>query len=54
MSFYSRVTDITQEKDRWVDCVYLDLKKEAFDKVPQNRLLWKLENVGGLNGKIKN
>ncbi len=27
LSFYSRVTDITQEREGWVDCVYLDLKK---------------------------
>ncbi len=53
MSFYSRVTDITQERCGWVDCVHLDLKKKAFEKVPHNRLLWKVENIGGLNGKKK-
>ena len=31
LSSYSRVIDITQERDGWVDCLYLDLKK-AFDK----------------------
>ncbi len=33
ISFYSRATDVMQERDGWVDCVYLDLKK-VFDKVP--------------------
>ncbi len=26
LNFYSRVTIIVQERDGWVDCVYLDLK----------------------------
>ena len=30
--------DIMQERDGWVDCAYLDLKK-AFDKVPHTRLV---------------
>ena len=45
--------DITQERDGWADCIYLDLKK-TFDKVPHERLLWKLETIGGLKGTIKN
>ena len=44
ISLYSRVIDEVQERDGWVDCIYLDLKK-AFDKVPHQRLLWKLEHV---------
>ena len=27
ISFYSRVIDEVQERDGWVDCIYLDLKK---------------------------
>jgi len=50
LSFYSRAVEEVQERDGWVDCVYLDLKK-AFDKVPHTRLLWKLKYKGGLKGK---
>ncbi len=31
LCFYSRATDVVQERNGWVDCVYLDLQK-AFDK----------------------
>ena len=27
LSFYTRVIDIIQEREGWVDCIYLDLKK---------------------------
>ena len=50
LSFYSRVIEMTQERHGWVDCIYLDLKK-AFDKVPHRRLIWKLEEMGGLTGR---
>ena len=51
MSFYSRVVDIVQDRDGWVDGVYLDLKK-AFDKVPHRRLLWKIKNYGRIGGSL--
>ena len=51
LSFYSRVIDTVDQKGGWVDCVYLDLKK-AFDKVSHRRLMWKMENQGGLGGKL--
>ena len=34
LSFFSRVIDVTQERDGWVDFVYMDLKK-AFDSASQ-------------------
>ena len=45
--------DGTLEREGWVDCIYLDLKK-AFDKVSHKKLLRKLENVRGLkDGLLK-
>ena len=38
LSFYARVIDVTQEREGWVDCIYLELKK-ACDKVTHKRLL---------------
>ncbi len=38
LSFYDRATDILQERDGWVDCIYLDLKK-AFDRVPHREVV---------------
>ena len=46
--------DITQERDGWVDCIYSDFKKKAFNKVAVRRLLWKLEYIEGLKGTLKN
>ncbi|MPC32966.1 hypothetical protein E2C01_026304 [Portunus trituberculatus] len=38
-------------EQRWTDghCIYLYIKK-VFDKIRHSRLLWKLENIGGLRG----
>ncbi len=52
LSFYSRIVDIVQERDRWVDGVYLDDLKKAFDKVPQRRLLWKIKNYGKIGRRL--
>ena len=49
---YSRVINITQERDEKAGCIYLDLKK-PFDKVLHRRLPWKLEHIGGLKGTLK-
>ena len=51
LCFYSRVIDGLQERDGWVDTVYLDIKK-AFDRVPHKSLIWKLEHKGGLKGTL--
>ena len=51
LSFYTRVIDVVDNRDGWVDAVFLDIKK-AFDKVPHKRLLWKMEHIGGLKGKV--
>ena len=41
ISFYTRVIEGIENRDGWVDAVYLDIKK-AFNTVPHKRLLWKL------------
>ena len=51
LSFYSRVTDVIQEKEGWVDSIFLDMKK-AFDRVPHARLLWKLKSIGRVGGPL--
>ena len=38
-------------RDGWVDTVYLDIKK-VFDRLLHKRLLWKLKHKGGLRGKV--
>ena len=49
--FYSRIAETIQERNGWVDAIYLDFKK-AFDKVPHPRLIWKLRHVGGIQGPL--
>ena len=51
LSYYDRVSDILQEREGWVDCIYLDIKK-AFDRVPHHRLIWKIKKYGRVRGKM--
>ena len=51
LCYYDRVTEITQEREGWVDSIYLDFSK-AFDKVPHKRLIWKLQHIGGINDTL--
>lgn len=44
------VSEILQENNSWLDCVYADFKKIS-DKVSYMRLLWKLE-LGEVKGKL--
>ncbi len=38
LSDYDRVTEIMQERNGWVDSIYLDFKNE-FDRVPHETLI---------------
>lgn len=51
LSFYTRVIDEMQERDRWVDAIYWD-KKKAFKKIFHKNHIWKLEHKGRLKGAI--
>ena len=51
LSFYTRVIEENDNREGRVDAVYLDIKK-AFDRVLHKRLLWKLNHLGGLRGKV--
>ena len=51
LCYYDRVTEIIQERDGWVDSIYLDFSK-AFDKVPHKRLIWKLQHIGGITDTL--
>ena len=39
------------DHSRAIDILYLDFQK-AFDKVPHKRLMWKIENIGRLRGRL--
>ena len=45
LSFYTRVIEGIDNREGWMDAVYLDIKK-AFDRAPHKRLLWKLKHIG--------
>ena len=51
LEFYDRVSEIMQERDGWVDCIYLDFQK-AFDSVPHDRLIAKLDKMAGVRGRV--
>ena len=51
LSFYTWVIEGIEDRDGWVDVVFLDIIK-VFDTVPHKRLLWKLKHIGGLGGKL--
>ena len=51
LCYYDRVTDIMQNREGWVDSIYLDFSK-AFDKVPHKRLIWKLQHIGGISDTL--
>ncbi len=49
LSYFDRVAETMQERDGWVDRLYLDFKK-PLDRAPHKRLIWKLEYIGGIQG----
>ena len=51
LEFYDKVSDILQGRDGWADCIYLDFQK-AFDSVPHERLLEKLDKLAGVRGEF--
>ena len=51
LSFYTRVIEEIDDREGWVDAVYLDFKK-AFDRILHKKPLWKLKHIGGLRGKV--
>ena len=51
LCYYDRVSEIMQDREGWVDSIYLDFSK-AFDKVPHKRLIWKLQHIGGVSDML--
>ncbi|WP_157982357.1 reverse transcriptase domain-containing protein, partial [Oceanicella sp. SM1341] len=50
LEFYDKITEVRQEREGWVDCIFLDCKK-AFDTVPHKRLVQKLEHQAHITGR---
>lgn len=44
LCFHNSASETLQGRDGWVDCVYLE--------VSHRRLLWKLQHLGGVKGKL--
>jgi len=47
-------SDMYNSGKGWMGRLHIPRPKKTFDKVPHRRILWKLENTGGLKGTIKN
>ena len=43
LSFYRQVIEGIEDRDGWLDVVYLDIKK-AFDRILHKGVLWKLKH----------
>ena len=45
LNFHTRISERLQEREGWLESIYLDLKKN-FDRVPHQGLVWNLHNYG--------
>lgn len=51
LKLYDKVNEILQERNGWVDYIYLYFKK-ALDSVLHERLIEKLNKMNGVRGKM--